>query len=114
MGLGSCSHKGRRNSCRRLPVRSWHGSWKQGATVSNKYFTGKSCCRRIGARSQGSTSPVKIVDKKVRTLRKLVPNTESVGLVGLFTETADYIKSLQMRLKAMQLMVNVLSAASDH
>ncbi|KAK6930302.1 hypothetical protein RJ641_004396 [Dillenia turbinata] len=47
--------------------------------------------------SRGSSNDIGI-------LKKLVPNGESMGLNGLFQETADYIKSLQMRVKIMQFM----------
>ncbi|KAF7818120.1 transcription factor UPBEAT1 [Senna tora] len=46
-----------------------------------------------------------IIDRKVRTLKRLVPKAESLGLDGLFRETAHYILSLQMRVRVMQIMV---------
>ena len=49
------------------------------------------------------------VSRRVRTLRRLVPNTQSMGLDGLFTETAGYIMRLQMRVEVMKAMVDVLS-----
>ncbi|KAJ9171704.1 hypothetical protein P3X46_015028 [Hevea brasiliensis] len=50
---------------------------------------------------------------RVRTLKKLIPNSESAGLEGLFRETADYILSLQMRVKVMQIMVKVLTGSDE-
>ncbi|XWS22711.1 hypothetical protein CRYUN_Cryun29cG0059500 [Craigia yunnanensis] len=61
------------------------------------------------ARQEGSRRPVNPIEKKVKTLKKLIPNKESIGLDGLFRETAEYILSLQMRVKAMQIMVKVLT-----
>ncbi|KAK8522532.1 hypothetical protein V6N13_115499 [Hibiscus sabdariffa] len=48
--------------------------------------------------------------RKVETLKKLVPNKEAAGLDGLFREAAEYIMWLQMRVKVMQIMVEVLTA----
>ncbi|KAL8094466.1 hypothetical protein AgCh_036121 [Apium graveolens] len=49
------------------------------------------------------------VKRKVRTLKKLVPNSSnSKGLDGLFRDTADYILALEMRIQFMQVMVNGL------
>ncbi|KDP28282.1 hypothetical protein JCGZ_14053 [Jatropha curcas] len=53
------------------------------------------------------------IQRRVRTLKKLVPRSESMGLEGLFRETADYILTLQMRVKVMQIMVKVLAGSSD-
>lgn len=50
------------------------------------------------------------IGSKVKILKKLIPiNCEDLGLEGIFRETADYILALEMRIKAMQDMVNVLS-----
>ncbi|OIW12591.1 hypothetical protein TanjilG_04755 [Lupinus angustifolius] len=49
------------------------------------------------------------IQKRVRTLKRLVPNSDSMGLDGLFRETADYILALQTRVEVMQVMVNVLT-----
>ncbi|KAM7275417.1 hypothetical protein ACFE04_017283 [Oxalis oulophora] len=56
------------------------------------------------------------IEKKVKTLKKLIPrNTDdqSMGLDGLFRETADYILSLQIKVRVMQLMINELAADSN-
>lgn len=65
--------------------------------------------RRLGAsRRRGNYGIV----RKVRTLKRLIPNSQTVGsLDGLFRETADYILSLQMRVRVMQIMVKVLSGS---
>jgi len=66
------------------------------------------------ARAEGSTVRSGYgIERRVRTLKKLIPNSESMGLDGLFRETADYILSLQMRVKVMQIMVKVLTGSDD-
>ncbi|KAG5627782.1 hypothetical protein H5410_013000 [Solanum commersonii] len=53
------------------------------------------------------------VEKKVKMLEKLIPNCESLsssmGLERIFKETADYIWALEMKVKVMKMIVNVLS-----
>ncbi|KAL8457366.1 hypothetical protein ACS0TY_035283 [Phlomoides rotata] len=53
------------------------------------------------------------IEGKVTTLQKLVPNCESEGVEGLFREIADYIMALEMRVKVMQIMVDLLSGCDD-
>ncbi|CAK7348460.1 unnamed protein product [Dovyalis caffra] len=53
------------------------------------------------------------IERRVRTLKKLVPDSESMGLDGLFRETADYILSLQLRVKVMQIMVKELTGSDE-
>nr|GEX88094.1 RNA-directed DNA polymerase, eukaryota, reverse transcriptase zinc-binding domain protein [Tanacetum cinerariifolium] len=64
--------------------------------------------RRVGQdgrRSRRATAT--IIERKVRTLKKLIPNGDSsVGLDGLFRETAEYISSLQLRVRLMQAVVD--------
>ncbi|KAI8574848.1 hypothetical protein RHMOL_Rhmol01G0385600 [Rhododendron molle] len=58
-----------------------------------------------------SCTSIKPAQIRIRTLRKLVPTSGSWstgGLDGLFKEAADYIVSLQIRVKAMQVMVPFL------
>ncbi|KAK6937254.1 hypothetical protein RJ641_030762 [Dillenia turbinata] len=57
--------------------------------------------------------PINGIERRVQTLKKLVPNSESMGLDGLFQETADYILSLQMRVKVMRAMVRVLTDSDE-
>ncbi|RZC88297.1 hypothetical protein C5167_016089 [Papaver somniferum] len=53
------------------------------------------------------------MEGKVKTLKKLVPGGKSsMGLDGLFIETADYIMALQMQVKVMKIMVNVLASST--
>ncbi len=63
---------------------------------------------RLGSRKQANG-----IERRVKTLKKLIPNGDSMGLDGLFKETADYILSLQMRVRAMQVMVNVLTGSDE-
>uniref|UniRef100_A0A6N2MWP4 BHLH domain-containing protein n=1 Tax=Salix viminalis TaxID=40686 RepID=A0A6N2MWP4_SALVM len=66
------------------------------------------------ARVQGSARRVGYgVGRRVRTLKKLIPNGGSLGLDGLFRETADYILTLQMRVEVMQIMVKELTGSDE-
>lgn len=69
--------------------------------------------RRLG----GSRRRANGIERRVRTLKRLVPNSnsdsDSVGLDGLFRETADYILSLQLRVRLMQIMVKVFSSTTS-
>lgn len=55
------------------------------------------------------------IERKVRILQKLIPNCESsnMGFERLLRETADYVLALEMRVKVMQILVNVLSAPQE-
>lgn len=63
---------------------------------------------------EGSRRPRNEVGRRVQVLKKLIPSSSNtMGLDGLFRDTADYILALEMRVKVMQIMVKALSAASD-
>ncbi|XP_009363130.2 transcription factor UPBEAT1 [Pyrus x bretschneideri] len=54
------------------------------------------------------------IKRRVKTLKRLIPNgDDSMGLDGLFRDTADYILSLQTRVRLMQMMVQAFAAGSD-
>nr|XP_011468816.1 PREDICTED: transcription factor UPBEAT1 [Fragaria vesca subsp. vesca] len=56
------------------------------------------------------------IRRRVRTLKRLIPNSDSKsveGLDGLFRETADYILCLQSRVRLMQMMVKALAGSDD-
>ncbi|XP_061366575.1 transcription factor UPBEAT1 [Gastrolobium bilobum] len=66
--------------------------------------------KRRGGSRRGSNG----IQRRVTTLKRLIPNsTESIGLDGLFRETADYILSLQTRVSLMQVMVKVLTGSDE-
>ncbi|KAK7379829.1 hypothetical protein VNO78_34354 [Psophocarpus tetragonolobus] len=64
--------------------------------------------RRTGS-GRGSNG----IRRRVRTLKSLVPNCDSLGLDGLFRETANYILSLQTRVRVMQVMVKILTGSDE-
>ncbi|KAI3679086.1 hypothetical protein L6452_38394 [Arctium lappa] len=69
--------------------------------------------RRVG-REGSRKATTMAIERKVRTLKKLIPKGEStVGLDGLFRETAEYISNLQMRVRIMQAVVDALSMSSS-
>ncbi|MBA0575594.1 hypothetical protein Golob_027908 [Gossypium lobatum] len=62
---------------------------------------------------EGCTRTLNPFQKKVKTLKKLIPNKKSMGLGGLFRDTAEYIMCLQMRVKVVQIMVKVLTGSNE-
>ncbi|CAN0885333.1 Transcription factor UPBEAT1 [Linum grandiflorum] len=68
-------------------------------------------CRRMRRRPpMAGTIRAGGVERRVRALKKLIPNGESMGTVeGLFRETADYILGLEMRVRLMQIMLQGLT-----
>ncbi|OVA16747.1 hypothetical protein BVC80_1543g200 [Macleaya cordata] len=80
--------------------------------MNGGYRWGKGTTRR--ALLVGSRRSMNGMEGKVKTLKKLVPNGKSsMGLDGLFSETADYIFALQLQVKVMQIMVEVLSGSDE-
>ncbi|KAK6913667.1 hypothetical protein RJ641_020988 [Dillenia turbinata] len=65
--------------------------------------------RKMLMKERGSRGSSNDIDRRIRTLKKLVPNGDSLDLNGLFRETADYIKCLEVSVKIMQFTVEVLS-----
>lgn len=96
---------------RRCPAR------KQRVTRQNGDHAWSTSARRIlmkrRARPGGSRRPANGIKRRVKNLKKLIPNSESMELDGLFRETADYILSLQMRVRVMQIMVKVLTGSDE-
>ncbi|XP_044503833.1 transcription factor UPBEAT1-like [Mangifera indica] len=90
---------------------------KQRGTRNNRGQIRTNKPRRIlmkkKAHLEGSSRPAKGIQRRVRTLKNLIPNSESTGLDGLFRETADYILALEMRVKVMQIMVKVLGGSEE-
>ncbi|PQQ02594.1 transcription factor UPBEAT1 [Prunus yedoensis var. nudiflora] len=71
--------------------------------------------RGTGRRLQGARRRCNGIQRRVKILKRLIPNTDSsTGLDGLFSETADYILSLQSRVRLLQIMVQALAPASHH
>ncbi|KAI3408617.1 Galactinol--sucrose galactosyltransferase [Psidium guajava] len=63
--------------------------------------------------SRGVTRCSRKIERRVLTLKTLIPDGESMGLEGLFRETAEYILTLEMRVKMMQMVVDMFSGSSD-
>ncbi|KAE9618351.1 hypothetical protein Lal_00047543 [Lupinus albus] len=81
--------------------------------LAKKSVQGKRPRKIVMKKRVGSRRGVKGIQRRVRTLKRLVPNSESLELDGLFTETADYILALQTRVRIMQVMVNVLTGSDE-
>lgn len=62
---------------------------------------------------EGSRRRANKIERKVKTLKRLIPNGEFMEMDGLFRETAHYILSLQMRVRVMQIMVKVLTGSDE-
>ncbi|XP_059311041.1 transcription factor UPBEAT1 [Lycium ferocissimum] len=81
----------------------------------------KERCRRVlmkrRVRVEGYRRSSNEIERKVKILQKLIPkcdSSSSMGLERLFRETADYIWALEMRVKIMKIIVNVLSAPDSN
>ncbi|KAH0982033.1 hypothetical protein GBA52_009210 [Prunus armeniaca] len=76
--------------------------------ILKKRGTGRRLQQSARMRSNG-------IQRRVKTLKRLIPNTDSsTGLDGLFRETADYILSMQSRVRLMQIMLQALAPGSHH
>ncbi|CAN1353063.1 Transcription factor UPBEAT1 [Linum perenne] len=50
------------------------------------------------------------MERRVKELRKLIPNVDRYESTGrVYRETADYITALEMRVRLMKIMVQVLT-----
>ncbi|CAI0425046.1 unnamed protein product [Linum tenue] len=67
-----------------------------------------SCKRRKQATAAGIRRPL-VVERRVGALKTLIPNCESMGIEGLYRETAEYVLGLEMMVKLMQAMVQLLT-----
>lgn len=101
---------GSHGGCKFLPAgsssstrrRSWPSSTSKRRS-SSRVVRIKRCMRRSGSR----------IERKVRTLKNLIPKVDrSTGLEGLFRDTADYILSLETRVRVMRMMVDKLAGSN--
>ncbi|XP_031476792.1 transcription factor bHLH148-like [Nymphaea colorata] len=53
-----------------------------------------------------------VVDDRLRTLGRLIPGGQKLGAPALLEEAGDYIAALEMQVKAMGVLENLLSAAA--
>jgi hypothetical protein len=58
---------------------------------------------------EGYRKSVPQIVRKLQTLRRLVPGGDSTGIDDLFCAAADYILTLQMKVRVMEFMVNVFT-----
>ncbi|MED6127017.1 hypothetical protein PIB30_084050 [Stylosanthes scabra] len=102
--------------------------WKQKLSVkgrrpprtSRTRTSRRELMKRIGGGSRrtsrgGANKASNGIQRRVRRLKSLIPNSgdSNMGLDGLFRETANYILSLQTRVRVMQVMVKVLTGSGD-
>ncbi|XVE74905.1 hypothetical protein DITRI_Ditri12bG0056000 [Diplodiscus trichospermus] len=98
---------------RRLRVQKQIITRRKARHVGCRKSRTRSILMRRKARTEGCRKPVNPIEKKLKTLKKLIPTNESRGLDGLFRETAEYILCLEMRVKVMQIMVKVLTGSNE-
>ncbi|KAL0420146.1 UNVERIFIED_CONTAM: Transcription factor UPBEAT1 [Sesamum radiatum] len=96
------------------PERRIRHSSSSTGILSRRYYCTSSIVMkrraRLGIRPRAGVE----VQRKVRILKKLVPNSDSMGMERVLRETADYILGLQMRVEVMKIMVDVLSSSASH
>ncbi|XP_044492762.1 transcription factor UPBEAT1 [Mangifera indica] len=98
-------------SQRRSILRKQRGTMKNGGHVKTR--KPRRILMKKKACLESSRRPANGIQRRVKILKKLIPNSESTGLDGLFRETADYILALEMRVKVMQIMVKVLGGSEE-
>lgn len=79
--------------------------------ITKKSVKGRRPRRILMKRRGGSRRGVNGIQRRVRKLKRLLPNSDSMELDGLFKETADYILSLQTKVRVMQVMVEVFTGS---
>ncbi|KAL0436000.1 UNVERIFIED_CONTAM: Transcription factor UPBEAT1 [Sesamum radiatum] len=109
----------RRRRRPRLIRHSSSSSSSSNGIISSRYYYGTSSIvmkRRTRLdrciRPRRNMIAIAGVERKLRILKRLIPNTESMGMERVLRETADYILALQMRVEAMKVMVDVLTTSS--
>ncbi|KAJ0239946.1 Transcription factor UPBEAT1 [Hirschfeldia incana] len=90
------------------------GQRKENWVLMRRQRDRRALVKKIMTRSRKSLEahrrPCRSIDRRVKMLKELVPNTKpSEGLDGLFRQTADYILALEMKVRVMQTMVQVLT-----
>ncbi|KAM5561004.1 transcription factor bHLH149 [Rosa sericea] len=71
--------------------------------------TGDSRCKTADVRRERRRTPA--VQKKVKVLSRLVPGCRKAPLPNLLEETTDYIAALEMQVRAMTVLTELLSGA---
>ncbi|KAF3794768.1 Transcription factor [Nymphaea thermarum] len=68
--------------------------------------------RRTPAKRKRGGKEDSVVDDRLRTLGRLIPGGQKLGAPALLEEASDYIAALEMQVKAMGVLANLLSAAA--
>ena len=68
-------------------------------------------CEKFGNGSKKSSAPA--IARKLKTLGKLVPGCRRVSFPSILEEASDYIAALQMQVRAMTALSEILSTLQD-
>lgn len=79
-----------------------------GTVISRRRAKQKTQRRKL---QEGSRKPVVQIVRKLQKLRRLVPggDSDSTGIDDLFCAAADYILTLQMKVRVMEYMVSMFT-----
>ncbi|KAJ8620515.1 hypothetical protein MRB53_029044 [Persea americana] len=83
--------------------------WLRAKMGIHRFYRRPKIFMKRRASLEGSRKPLNGVERRIKVLQKLLPNGSSMGLDGLFMMAADYILCLEMQVKVMQIMVNIVS-----
>ncbi|KAG6484077.1 transcription factor IBH1-like [Zingiber officinale] len=94
---------------RSSPGRHWSRELLRRRLLDNKEETTSTTTCEAAASSLGVEEPEEeLVEARVRTLQRLVPGGEELGVDSLFEETADYIEALREQVSAMRALACLL------
>ncbi|KAM5580027.1 transcription factor PAR1 [Rosa sericea] len=96
------SHAARSSSSRRIKARRDSQCMKTSTTTSQK---NPKDVKAHGGEEEAADDREE-VERKIEALQRIVPGGESLGVDKLFEETAGYIMTLQVQLKAMKALAS--------
>ncbi|XP_074572205.1 transcription factor bHLH146-like [Curcuma longa] len=88
--------------------RHWSRALLRRRLLVSKEETTSTTCEAAASSLEVEEPEEELVEARVRTLQRLVPGGEDLGVEKLFEETADYVQALQEQVNAMRALACML------